>query len=423
MTSSLIADSNSANAKYDENSRRISCRNAVNGQGRYRNRARSRKCFGGICVGDTEQKEQCMDSKCPSWAIWSDWSAYQTRDRSCLYSTSSKSCEGKSSEFQDCAIAPCPFWAQWADWTPCSATCDGGRRRQSRGCMHGPGCEGGSSKAFKIEQCNTDSCSNWSKWSEFYSCSQSCGGGVQKRYRSCEGGDDCDGKSMESNSCNENSCPSWSDYSNWSSCSASCGEGVKLKQRTCENGDDCFGESSISANCNLGPCPEWQAWSKFSACSKSCGGGVSTRSRKCADGVESVDCLGPAEEQIACNEDKCSEWTKWTEYSSCSVSCGGGSRTATRICQNGDSCEGRSERNQPCGENACPTWSSWTAFGECSVTCGLGEKVRGRTCKHGDDCSGSKIETAYCELAKCGPVYSEWTAWSKLGDTNFFLLL
>lgn len=35
MTSSLIADSNSANAKYDENSRRISCWNAVNGQGRY----------------------------------------------------------------------------------------------------------------------------------------------------------------------------------------------------------------------------------------------------------------------------------------------------------------------------------------------------------------------------------------------------
>ncbi|CBY43093.1 unnamed protein product [Oikopleura dioica] len=97
------------------------------------------------------------------------------------------------------------------------------------------------------------------------------------------------------------------------------------------------------------------------------------------------------------------------------VSCGGGSRTATRICQNGDSCEGRSDRNQTCGENACPTWSSWTAFGECSVTCGLGEKVRGRTCKNGDDCPGSKIETAYCELAKCGPVYSEWTAWSKLG--------
>ncbi|CAG5105955.1 Oidioi.mRNA.OKI2018_I69.chr1.g2603.t1.cds [Oikopleura dioica] len=726
------------------------------------NRSRSRDCVGELCSGEKEQTEKCMETKCPSWSTWLDWSncgascgnSTQTRERNCLYSTSSKSCEGTSSESQDCIIAPCPYWAKWAEWTPCTVSCGGGRRRQSRGCMHGPGCEGGSSNAFKIELCNTDSCSNWSEWSEFDSCSASCGGGIQKRYRSCEGGDDCEGKSMETNSCNQVPCPKWSEYSDWSPCSSSCGEGIKSKKRSCENGDDCEGESTISADCNLGPCgqwseygsfgecskscggglksktrtciggddcegkseitekcnrnacpfwsdwsepspcsatcgggestrkrwckngltkadcngpseeitncgtnacptwgdwsapgecsvtcgggfasqsrqcnggiagvdcigelsnvvncadipcptwsnwgdfgscssscgggmrsrsrtcenetstgkcttgeateesdcntspcprvgewsdwsecsatcgggeqnrarscmfgssctgdkletrkcnknrcpewsewagfgicsatcgggktfrsrscqfgdtcpgkssetvscaddpcpswsewsdysecsvscgageqqrsrscqngyscmgsandsreckrgpcPEWEAWTKFSACSKSCGGGISTRTRKCADGVEGVDCLGEAEEQVECNTEPCAEWTKWTEYSSCSVSCGGGIKTSTRKCSGGDSCEGRSERSLPCGSQDCPTWSSWTTYGECSVTCGKGEKSRGRTCKNGDDCPGPKIETAFCELAQCGPVYTEW---------------
>ncbi|CBY14036.1 unnamed protein product [Oikopleura dioica] len=112
---------------------------------------------------------------------------------------------------------------------------------------------------------------------------------------------------------------------------------------------------------------------------------------------------------------------KWTEYSSCSVSCGGGLRTATRICQNGDSCEGRSDRNQTCGENACPTWSSWTAFGECSVTCGLGEKCsktcdeglksRSRKCKSGNCKSNLLDETQQCTETVC-PRWDEWEAWS-----------
>ena len=50
-------------------------------------------------------------------------------------------------------------------------------------------------------------------WSNYSSCSVSCGGGVQFRKRSCDspppkyGGKDCDGPSRENRSCREIECP------------------------------------------------------------------------------------------------------------------------------------------------------------------------------------------------------------------------
>ena len=50
-------------------------------------------------------------------------------------------------------------------------------------------------------------------WSNYSSCSVSCGGGVQFRKRSCDspppkyGGKDCDGPSQENRSCREIECP------------------------------------------------------------------------------------------------------------------------------------------------------------------------------------------------------------------------
>lgn len=53
----------------------------------------------------------------------------------------------------------------------------------------------------------------WSNWEEWGPCTKSCGGGVQRRIRSCtnpppaNGGKDCIGQREETQICNQNACP------------------------------------------------------------------------------------------------------------------------------------------------------------------------------------------------------------------------
>nr|KAG5685999.1 hypothetical protein BaRGS_028332 [Batillaria attramentaria] len=63
------------------------------------------------------------------------------------------------------------------------------------------------------------------------------------------------------------------------------------------------------------------------------------------------------------------------------------------------------------GANQCPVdggWSCWTDWGPCSVTCGKGTRTRTRTCDNpppssgGADCVGSATETSPCHLQSCG---------------------
>ena len=54
---------------------------------------------------------------------------------------------------------------------------------------------------------------NWGEWREVGACSVTCGGGKQKRVRTCDnpkpenGGNDCQGSDMEEADCNKQSCP------------------------------------------------------------------------------------------------------------------------------------------------------------------------------------------------------------------------
>ena len=53
---------------------------------------------------------------------------------------------------------------------------------------------------------------NWTEWSKWSFCSESCGGGITIRERTCDnpapynGGDDCPGSNNETNSCNNQIC-------------------------------------------------------------------------------------------------------------------------------------------------------------------------------------------------------------------------
>lgn len=54
---------------------------------------------------------------------------------------------------------------------------------------------------------------NWTKWSEWDNCTQSCGGGFRSRVRNCSDpeqrfeGENCLGNSTEGDICNDHYCP------------------------------------------------------------------------------------------------------------------------------------------------------------------------------------------------------------------------
>ena len=52
----------------------------------------------------------------------------------------------------------------------------------------------------------------------------------------------------------------------------------------------------------------WGSWGAFTTCSKKCGGGTKTRVRRCdnpSPAYGGATCVGPANDEQKCNEDKC----------------------------------------------------------------------------------------------------------------------
>jgi len=93
-------------------------------------------------------------------------------------------------------------------------------------------------------------------------------------------------------------------------------------------------------------------------------------------------------------------------WSSCSVSCGGG--TQSRTCT-GSNCSTYSE-SQSCNTQCCPVdggWSGWSGWSSCSVSCGGGTQSRSRSCTNpspscgGSGCSGPSSDSQSCNTQAC----------------------
>ncbi|XP_052807331.1 uncharacterized protein LOC128236487 isoform X7 [Mya arenaria] len=299
----------------------------------------------------------------------------------------------------------------------------------------------------------------WTGWGSWTECTSTCSTGTIRRTRDCNG-TSCDGQSTQTRECeNVQNCPvngDWSGWTDWNECSVSCGTGSKTRNRNCDNpppsggGDACLGDSSESEVCNLGSCTQnenqnggWSTWIRTSDCTVTCGGGFAVWTRSCDNPIQTgsgqpcVDERGQEAmsetKQLTCNHLACPAsvnggWTPWTNYGTCSVTCGGGTQERSRECENpapqggGAACSGGDGQEQAesrdCGVDECPAdksvnggWSPWTNYRACSVTCGGGTQERSRKCESpapqgdGEACSGGdgqeQTESRGCGEDEC----------------------
>ena len=120
--------------------------------------------------------------------------------------------------------------------------------------------------------------------------------------------------------------------------------------------------------------------------------------------------------------------TKWSNWSSCSRSCGNGNKYRTRNCY-GKGCNGQNteRENRACNFRDCVTlWSNWS---QCSASCGQGTQFRSRTCQ-GRNCHENLDETQQCRLRPClnipkyGPIDGQESCISRVDRSfdNFSML-
>ncbi|XP_042148268.1 hemicentin-1 [Ixodes scapularis] len=165
----------------------------------------------------------------------------------------------------------------------------------------------------------------------------------------------------------------------------------------------------------------WSSWSPWGNCSSLCGG-YRSRSRRCdspAPRNNGLQCLGEASEVAPCLDCPASVnggWSPWSLWSQCTVSCGGGTRSRSRLCNSptpafgGKPCQGNDIQTDFCNSNDCPVhggWSDWSTWGECSATCGRRHRRRFRTCSNpepshgGRTCVGTDQDVKRCAPKPC----------------------
>ena len=137
----------------------------------------------------------------------------------------------------------------------------------------------------------------------------------------------------------------WDDWSSWSSCSITCGTGTKSRSRVIktheENGGTaCTGDSSEISQLSCGTCPAGKIYTNFHS--------VVVKSNPLAKILlyfpHLVNCA----------------WDDWSSWSSCSMTCGTGTKTRTRVIKTyeengGSACTGDSSEIAQLSCGICPT--------------------------------------------------------------------
>ncbi|RMC19293.1 hypothetical protein DUI87_03900 [Hirundo rustica rustica] len=189
-----------------------------------------------------------------------------------------------------CGVDSCPPRWEIGNWSTCSLTCGVGLQTRDVFCSHLLSRETNETviladelcskpKPSLVQACNHFDCPpSWypTEWQE---CSQTCGGGVQKRDTLCKQRL-ADGSLLElpetfcsmprtvtQQACKNEDCPNEWLLSDWTQCSVSCGEGTQSRNAICRkmlktggfviiNSSLCLplSFSSLIRPCSLGPC-------------------------------------------------------------------------------------------------------------------------------------------------------------------------
>ncbi|XP_066920815.1 SCO-spondin-like isoform X2 [Clytia hemisphaerica] len=431
------------------------------------------------CNGPVIENLACKIKECPVDGKWSAWSAFsgcsetcgqgeKVRTRTCNNpkpAHGGENCIGEAKESQECNLKECPVnggLSPWSIFSPCSVECGEGTKSRTRKCNNpepsngGKGCSGALKDTQKCVIVDCPVHGGWTEWTVFQPCSKTCGIGNTKRKRTCtnpapkNNGKECEGSYLQEWQCKEKDCPvdgKWKAWGDYGVCSTTCGGGVQIKERSCEpprfGGKDCVGESKMSRKCGEDPCPvdgNWGAFSPYGKCSKECGLGKQERSRKCdspapAHGGEK--CIGEDSQTRECKVKECpidGGFADWSAFSVCSKTCGDGTQSRNRKCNNpepehgGKPCLGKTEESRSCKLKECPVdggYGTWSAYSRCSKTCGFGEQKRTRKCNSpapahdGDDCIGEDEQIRECKVKEC-PIdggISQWSSYSECSKT------
>lgn len=239
----------------------------------------------------------------------------------------------------------------------------------------------------------------WTDWSVWNDCeanatSATTHWGVRERYRSVSppGATGCNGTAEQTGSCPLPQDCEWGAWSAWGpACPACAGNKQRTRQRAvvaARGGVDCQGHATETAPCNCPVNCQWAEWNHWSTCTKTCGNGTRSRGRSQNQTAQhgGLACSGPAQQSENCNPNACPKdciMGQWSAWSKCNPQCE--EQRVRTVTQQPDPLGQKCPENPFTHENStCPgcstcLWGAWdTAWSACSVTCGTGVKTKKR---------------------------------------------
>ena len=413
---------------------------------------------GGYVCPSLAESSSCNDVGCPVGCVLSDWQAWSSCSATCSWGIEKKvrpvlvqpknggqKC-GTTEHFRPCHAGYCPvscFVSAWNNWTPCTKTCGTGTQTHTRTVLTKDR-HGGAVCPDLIQgrECGVEPCAQdcvVSTWSEWSTCTATCGGATQLRERTvitqvAHGGKSCP-TLADVRVCNAHSCPvdcSASDWSDWAPCSRTCGGGVSMRSRTVSSGSAfggkvCPSELRESRSCSTEACDcAITAASAWSTCTKTCGGGSQTRTISRRPAFQNAVCPDTQQTQ-GCHMENCPvdcAMDTFGDWGACSRTCGTGERTRSRKVLTYPAFGGKQclhvDETQVCNTSNCPVDCEASSFGDwtpCTATCGGGLQIRqrseSRAAAFGGVACGALSVSRMCSTGSC-PVdcivssYSTW---------------